>query len=542
MIEKNDVVTYVSSRAGMDPVKTVFVCAPEARVKTAADVRAFAEESGWIQQVEEDGAVLMAPVVPDGWGSVPPDYLRRLYLERRRSFKVLSGGGIQGRGGALWAWETLIYVAGYEEGAVFAADALVAYPGFAAASVLVDGRASSFAAGEEASDHWLVPNAPGYTARNRDVPVAVWLMGSEDDGGTLERYLAEVNGADAQETQVLAGEETRVRFASAAPAARVLVTPGLTGADPRIARTAMEELFCRTIRWKSGPDGELARHVSRRGFYEDGAYIHGQLEHGGNGYPWALYLPRGMSREEAAGLPLVVSLHGRGEPVWIFCQKNGWEDLADETRAFAVLLPDSPGNLWILERDGEALVAMVSAVVSDFALDAERVYLTGFSNGALFTMQVATTWPHLFAAASPWNSPGERARAQAGLGAYVCRPGFAEGGTELPFFLCYGDADEKAPLPDASEIAPLFAANGCTQDASEPSPALVAYPPARGYRESERLSTSVYRNAAGAVRMALTTVRNMPHGAIADEARAAWEFMSRFRRVSGAAPVVEETR
>ena len=57
----------------------------------------------------------------------------------------------------------------------------------------------------------------------------------------------------------------------------------------------------------------------------------------------------------------------------------------------------------------------------------------------------------------------------------------------------------------------------------------------------ERLTSRVFANADGSVRVGLTTARDMPHGAIADEARAAWAFMSRFTRPEGS-HTVEEVR
>ena len=56
------------------------------------------------------------------------------------------------------------------------------------------------------------------------------------------------------------------------------------------------------------------------------------------------------------------------------------------------------------------------------------------------------------------------------------------------------------------------------------------YTAARGYTEGERFGTAVYRDAQGVPRVCVTVMKNMPHGAIHDESRAAWEFMRRYRR------------
>lgn len=43
----------------------------------------------------------------------------------------------------------------------------------------------------------------------------------------------------------------------------------------------------------------------------------------------------------------------------------------------------------------------------------------------------------------------------------------------------------------------------------------------------------VYPDETGVARVAVTTMRDMPHGAIHDESRAVWDFLKRFRRLAG---------
>jgi len=235
----------------------------------------------------------------------------------------------------------------------------------------------------------------------------------------------------------------------------------------------------------------------------------------------------------------VYSIHGRGEPTWVFAQKNGWEDLADETQAFVVVLPDSPENRWQIDRDGGAVPAITAEVVATYGLDAERVYLTGFSNGALYTAQLASTHPKSYAAASPWNGPDLPACERMHIDSYVYCDGFAEGGVEMPFWICVGDADAKAAANREDELDLVLPSNGCDRVSEQVWDGANHYTAAAGYAQGDRLSTRVFCNAAGSVRVGLTTMKNMTHGAIPDEARAAWAFMSRFRRPVGSATVEE---
>lgn len=510
--------SYVSTRACADPVKTVFLCAPDEFATTLASVRAFAEKSGWLDEVEDDGALLVAPVAPEGWAAMGAGTLRDIYLADRNAFKAPSHVSMPGRDGMVWTWEPLIFAVGYREGATHVSNLQVAHPAFLAASILVDGSADDYSTVNDPSDHWFVPKpSTAYHAENHEVPLAAWLFGSAAKDARLVEYLR----------------------ATGAPEWALRVTPELGGDEPAIAHRAMREFMAHVMRWKNSPDGTLAWRGSRRDFYTDGRYEHASVDVAGNCYHYAIYLPAGMTREEAKGLPLVFSIHGRGEPAWIFSEKNGWERLADETREFAVVLPDSPYDLWFEDRDGDVPQAIIENAVAEYGFDPERIYCTGFSNGALFTCQEATTRPQLFAAVSPWNGPEERAMAAQGFLSFAYSREFLDSGYEMPFWYCVGDSDNKASADREDEIDFMLAASGCTRESEERWNAAVHYPSSRGYREGERFSTRVFCNQAGSVRMGFTVMRDMPHGAIADEARAAWEFLRRFRRPAGSKAVEE---
>jgi len=317
------------------------------------------------------------------------------------------------------------------------------------------------------------------------------------------------------------------------------MNPELGGADPALARLAMRELVCHVIRWKNGPDGELAWHQSRQEFFFDGRFGHRVVELGWSSYHYALHLPTGMSPDEARGLPLVISIHGRGESPYLYADKNGWEDLADETRAFMVAVPSSPYNVWCADRDAEVLERLVADVAEAYGCDTTRVYATGFSNGGAYTCQQGTTRPWLFAAVSPWNAPPAEAIAGSDMGDYFYHPSFATGDYELPFFIVTGDSDDKGVQDRTADLADVLPPNGCTLESEQVWDASNRYTADHGYREGDRISTRVYCNAQGSPRVGLTVMRDMPHGAIADEARAAWEFMSRFRRPEGSKTVEE---
>ena len=88
--------SYVSTRACEDPVRTIILCVPDACVRTASDVEQFARTSGWIDEVESDGGVIVAPVVEGGWANAPTDLARDAYLSARRELVAPARRSIPG--------------------------------------------------------------------------------------------------------------------------------------------------------------------------------------------------------------------------------------------------------------------------------------------------------------------------------------------------------------------------------------------------------------------------------------------------------------
>lgn len=545
--QRYDLYYYISTRAAYDPVKTFYVCAPEADARSYGAAAAFAERAGWKALAEDEGAVLVLPLAPKGWAGQPLTLLRDIYLDTKASFPSQNGRSLPGRGGFLWCWETLIYLIGYEEGAVFAGNAVGACPNVFAAAALVNGAPDDLTHGEEPSSHWLVREvSAGYAARNRDIPAALWMLTDEPAALPAAQYFAALNDAPkAPRETAFGGIETKVWANTGDPVCQVRLSAGRFTASPALTRNIYEHFLRRVIRWKNGPDGKLAFLTPAEELVSSGRYLRRQAQAGGSTYDYYVHLPQGKTAAQCAGLPLVLSVHGRGEPAWMFTQKNGWEELADETGEFVLLCPDSPENIWFLSRDGEAFPEMVRQMKEEFAIDEERVYLTGFSNGAMITREAGTKYPQLFAGLSPWNGPamptasldnGEESAVLDG----VCAA-FPGSGWQMPYFVYLGDSDPAAARgSDGPTLGRMLAAGGCrVRPTDRDVPPFVPdevytgenhYTAGCGYAEGGRMTAYVYRAEEGAPFAALTVLRDMPHGAVHDESRAAWEFLRRWRR------------
>lgn len=545
------VYTYISTKAGYDPAKTYYVCAPERNASDVDSLARFAEASGWCEAAEEQGAILVMPAAPQGWDTLPPTLFMDIYGQTRNKFHSLSGKAPWGRQGSLWCWETVIYLAGYEEGAEFAGKALVKCPNMFAATALVDGVPSDFSAGDDPSSHLFVKNvSAGYCKKNRDIPVCLWLLGGGEQAEQAAAYFVQCNAAEfvGPAKATLEGYETCVWQSENRPAHQVRVFSGEFEAGPALTALIVNELFSHVVRWKDGPDGTLDWIDSRDEFYCDPRFIRHTVTANGNDYDFFVHLPAGMSKGAVAGLPLVFTVHGRGEPAWMFTTKNGWDKLADETKEFIVISPDSHGNIWFLDRDGEAFPAMVRAMEEIYHIDASRVYLTGFSNGGMMVREVGVRYPHLFAGASPWNAPRmdsftlhkEDSPAMPdhfGPEMDNVLVKFVESGFELPYYFCYGDNDPAASPKENLLLDTVLKANGCTGEAM-PVDGGIRYSREAGYVQGDRFSTVFYPDVRGTTMVAVTTMRDMPHGAIHDESRAVWSFLKRFRRAAGSKKIL----
>lgn len=536
---------YVSTRACYDPAKTIFVFAPGEMAKDWSLAKQFALESGWLTLAEYDGAVLILPLAHKGWKEEDTSLPGNIYDQIRSQVESCNGKSLFGRNGKIWCWETLIYLAGYGDGAVFAGNCVVAEPGHFAASALIGGAPDNYLAGARPSSHWLVPHVSSdYTVRNNQIPSSLWLIGAPEKAAhqALE-YFGAAGGLDRKPKLVSMGTLNACCYENESnPAQRLLLSEETELSGLALAHTLLDTYFEHTIRWKNGPDGTLSLHLGRTGFYQSPRFIHHSVTVGCLEYAYSVHLPQGYSADKVQGLPLLFSIHGRGEPAWLFAEKNGWDTLADETRAFVLVCPDSPGNIWQLERDGQVFETMIHQLCSDYGLDKTRVYLTGFSNGGAITREVGTAYPQLFAALAPYNAS---VNAPGLVQDDAISPELLSSGYELPYWIYVGDNDPATGTDVDGQLELMLAANGCSKkpcqnpmSATRFAPDEVRtgenyYTPSRGYVQGDRFQTLIYHGPDGMPRVGYTVMKNMPHGAIREQSRASWEFLRHFRRPEG---------
>lgn len=131
-------------------------------------------------------------------------------------------------------------------------------------------------------------------------------------------------------------------------------------------------------------------------------FVFRSIEVGGTSYAYTVYRPRVLG-DGARGL---VFLHGMGE-----CGGDGSQPLAvglppammlePERWPFVVLIPQKPSMDSEWEDHEEAVLAMLDRMVAEEGVDADRIAITGLSQGGHGTIALASRHPDRFRAAAP---------------------------------------------------------------------------------------------------------------------------------------------
>jgi polyhydroxybutyrate depolymerase len=168
---------------------------------------------------------------------------------------------------------------------------------------------------------------------------------------------------------------------------------------------------------------------------------------------YRVHVPAGYREDQPT--PLVVVLHGAFSTSAEMEKHTGFSALADR-EGFAVVYPDGIGILGLLQHwnaghccgkaaaDGIDDVGFVASVIEDaksyLNIDSSRIFMVGFSNGAMLTHRFAAERPEMLAAAAPLaGAIGSRGDADA--------PGWQipEPQSGVPMIMFHGREDRRIP-------------------------------------------------------------------------------------------------
>ena len=164
---------------------------------------------------------------------------------------------------------------------------------------------------------------------------------------------------------------------------------------------------------------------------------------------YLLYLPKEYGKDKMKRWPLMLFLHGageRGDDLGLV-KKHGPPKLVGRGREmpFIVASPQCPRRSW-WTGELDMLEALLDEVCEKYAVDEDRIYLTGLSMGGFGTWALACDQPWRFAAISPIcgrGNPKKAARIK-----------------HLPVWVFHGAKDKTVPLKASQEMVEALKAAG----------------------------------------------------------------------------------
>ena len=159
--------------------------------------------------------------------------------------------------------------------------------------------------------------------------------------------------------------------------------------------------------------------------------------------PYLLYLPKGYGDDQSKKWPLVLFLHGRGESYGPLSLVTKWglPKMVEEGRDLPCILvsPQCPGDdSWNRPGQQGALLKLLDSIEKKYAVDSNRVYLTGLSMGGYGAWRLAADHSDRFAAVVPICGGG--------------RTEDAERLKDIPIWVWHGDQDRAVDFQHSKEM------------------------------------------------------------------------------------------
>jgi predicted peptidase len=167
---------------------------------------------------------------------------------------------------------------------------------------------------------------------------------------------------------------------------------------------------------------------------------------------YLLYLPPGYDPQRSERWPLVLFLHGssmRGDDINLV-KRQGLSKLVNQGQEFPFILvsPQCPSSQWWTWPQLSATLSnLLDEIESKYAVDPERIYVTGLSMGGFGTWSLAIAYPQRFAAIVPISGPADDLNRISAI-------------RHLPVWAFHGDPDYIVPLQGMVETVNALKACG----------------------------------------------------------------------------------
>ncbi|HPJ01232.1 MAG TPA: hypothetical protein PKU80_00125 [Candidatus Limiplasma sp.] len=441
----------------------IFVYA-EQRFETKDAALAYLKDAGLIDIIDEAiGSVVLVTPVGDTFGQA--DVLS--YYALQTAMLSQKAGGMDADGNAVYYSDAEYfggygneYFVGIEGGATF-------FNNYIAPEIDFVGRLAGV----------LLIGGDMQEARKPAVYVPISLINAQAD--VVEKYKA-INAVDASKTE----SNGVVTYYNQAWPLRKVITASMASVDvAKEINTAYYGLFVKAMRvpvipeamnsggglysgytFDEAPYSLCDRNILINGRTSDGIVL---ISHQGDdtfkdiktteevagrggapGTPageyidvWYEYLPEEVldNTAPAGSIPLILANHGGGDDARVFAEEFGLVELAGKERV-AVVAPD---HSTVGAIRGQALTAVAEYMLAKYpALDASRVYATGYSMGGGATYTVGYYNPKLFAAIAPFAGSNTVIPAEQEENFYS---------TELPIIMSLSSFDPAGRRQDALE-------------------------------------------------------------------------------------------
>jgi len=162
------------------------------------------------------------------------------------------------------------------------------------------------------------------------------------------------------------------------------------------------------------------------------------------------------------GRPLLISMHGYNQDIAYQKYQTQWEVIA-KANNFVVVYPGGIGNAWDLsgKSDIDFILAIIDEMYKRYGIDRDRVYLSGFSMGGMFTYYAATKIADKIAAFAP-------------VSGYMIGGPDTNSSRPIPIIHTHGTTDDVVTYNGiAACMSAWVTRNGCPSTAMVTSP----YPP-----------------------------------------------------------------
>lgn len=247
------------------------------------------------------------------------------------------------------------------------------------------------------------------------------------------------------------------------------------------------------------------------------AAYHEYFDYNGTQRHMIVHAPSGLPESPA----LLVSLHGMNQDAAYQQNQCNWESVAD-TAKFVVVFPDGIDKSWNLSgrSDIDFILYIMDMMNERYNCDMNRVYLSGFSMGAMMCYYTASVCAEKFAAIAP-------------VSGYMMDQS-ARSTCEIPVFHTHGTADDVCvydPVP--SYIEKWVNINKCNKTPE-------VYNPYPADKPQGNCTLKIWSDGTNGVEVALLTLPGKGHWHSMDTngaltSKEIWNFVKNFSRGPAAA-------